>query len=58
MINKIDLLPHVDCSLERLAADSRAINPDLEIFEVSCKTGQGLEAWYGWLRERVKSKQG
>ncbi len=58
LINKIDLLPHVDCSLEKMVTDSRRINAGLHIFEVSCKTGQGLDGWYGWLREKVKEKKG
>jgi hydrogenase nickel incorporation protein HypB len=58
LINKIDLLPHVDCSLEKMVADSRKINVGLDIFEVSCRTGQGLEGWYEWLQEKVKAKRG
>lgn len=54
LINKIDLLPYVDCSLEKIKADSLKINPDMTIFQISCKTGEGLEGWYNWLRERVK----
>jgi len=56
LINKIDLLPYVDCSLEKIVEDSLKINPDLIIFPISCKTGEGLEDWYNWLRERVKAK--
>jgi len=57
LINKIDLLPYVDCSLEKIKADSLKINPDMTIFQISCKTGEGLEGWYNWLRERVKISQ-
>lgn len=57
LINKIDLLPYVDCSLEKIKADSLKINPDMTIFQISCKTGEGLEGWYNWLRERVKINQ-
>jgi len=53
LINKIDLLPYVDCSLEKMKEDSMKINPELQIFEISCKTGEGLDAWYRWLHERV-----
>ena len=56
LINKIDLLPYVDCSLEKIVEDSLKINPDLIIFPISCKTGEGLEDWCNWLRERVKAK--
>lgn len=57
LVNKIDLLPYVDCSLERIREDSLNINPDLDIFPVSCRTGDGLEAWYSWLREGVAEKR-
>jgi hydrogenase nickel incorporation protein HypB len=57
LINKIDLLPYVDCSIEKIRHDSLKINPDLIIFEVSCKTGQGLNPWYDWLRKEVKGKK-
>ncbi|MBW1912579.1 MAG: hydrogenase nickel incorporation protein HypB [Deltaproteobacteria bacterium] len=56
LINKIDLLPYVDCSLEKIVEDSLRINPDMTIFRVSCKTGEGLEEWYDWLRDRVKEQ--
>ena len=57
LINKIDLLPYVDCSVEKIRKESWKINPELKIFEVSCKTGQGLEGWYQWLREGVRAKK-
>ena len=57
LINKTDLLPYVDCSIEKIKEDSRKINPDIIIFEVSCKTGEGLEDWYDWLRNRVKAEE-
>jgi len=56
LINKIDLLPYVECSVEKIMKDSLNINPELTIFQVSCKTGEGLGAWVRWLRERVKEK--
>jgi len=57
LINKIDLLPYVDCSVEKIREDSLKINPGLAIFEVSCKTGEGLSGWYDWVRREVKSKK-
>jgi len=56
LINKIDLLPYVDCRVDRILKDSLNINPGLVVFQVSCKTGEGLEEWTRWLRERVKEK--
>lgn len=58
LINKIDLLPYVDCSLERIKEDSLKINPELHIFQISCKTGEGLDEWYEWLLERVNKREG
>jgi len=53
ILNKIDLLPHVDFDTTRCLADARRINPALECLQLSARTGQGLDAWYDWLRQRV-----
>ena len=55
LINKMDLLPYVDCRVEKIKEDSLKINPELTIFEISCKTGEGLEDWYKWLKEQVEA---
>jgi len=55
LINKIDLLPYVDCSIDRIKEESLKINPDLTIFDVSCKTGEGLDGWFDWLRKRAQA---
>jgi hydrogenase nickel incorporation protein HypB len=54
VINKIDLLPYVDCSVDNIRKAVSQLNRDMIIFEVSCKTGEGLEAWVSWLEEQVK----
>jgi hydrogenase nickel incorporation protein HypB len=54
VITKTDLLPYSDFNLERARQDATQINPAIEIFEVSCKTGRGLTAWCDWLRQQVK----
>ncbi len=56
LINKIDLLPHLDVSLDRIKEEALKINPHLVIFEVSCKTGEGLDRWYAWLQDAVKER--
>ena len=43
------------CSEEHTAIVFLKVNPDLTIFEVSCKTGEGLDAWYAWLKAQVKA---
>ena len=55
LINKIDLIPYLDCSLESFKKEALKVNPDLTVFEISCKTGEGLEAWCDWLRDQVKT---
>lgn len=57
ILNKTDLLPHVEFDVERAEKGARRLNPGLEIFETSCKTGDGLEAWYDWLRREVRAKK-
>lgn len=57
LINKIDLLPYLDCDVQRIKDGAARINPALEIFEVSCKTGEGLDAWYSWLKKIVKVRR-
>jgi hydrogenase nickel incorporation protein HypB len=49
LLNKIDLLPHLDFDVGRCVDFARAVNPDLQIFQTSATTGEGLESWYGWL---------
>jgi hydrogenase nickel incorporation protein HypB len=51
LLNKIDLLPHVEFDLERFRADALKVNPRLEIMPLSCKTGEGFESWLKWLEE-------
>ena len=50
VINKTDLLPYVDYDMDAVKRFARAVNPDLRIFEVSCRTGEGLDAWCDWLQ--------
>lgn len=49
VINKLDLLPYIDYDLEKVRRQALAINPHLHIFELSCRTGAGLDAWCDWL---------
>ena len=49
IVNKIDLLPYVDYDLAKAKRQALAINPHLRIFELSCRTGEGLDAWCEWL---------
>jgi hydrogenase nickel incorporation protein HypB len=53
IINKLDLLPYVEYNLEKVRRQVLAINPSLRIFEVSCRSGEGLDAWTRWLEGMV-----
>ncbi len=55
IINKTDLLPHLDFSLEDAIENVRHVNPDATIFQLSARSGEGLEAWYDWLRTQMAS---
>lgn len=55
IINKTDLLPHVDFDMQKAKRDALALNRNLHIFEVSCKTSDGLENWYRWLSSEIES---
>jgi len=55
IINKIDLLPYLKFDIEKLKDYARKVNPNLEFFEVSAYTGQGMEAWYNFLKKSLKS---
>lgn len=54
IINKIDLLPYVNSSIEEIKSNSKSINSALEVFEVSCKTSEGIEDWCNWLLTQIK----
>lgn len=53
IINKIDLLPYVNCNIGTLRANALRINPSLTVFETSCTTGAGIPAWCDWLKART-----
>jgi hydrogenase nickel incorporation protein HypB len=54
LITKMDLLPHLDFDLEEAKSSVAQIAPDAHVIEVSTKSGQGLEQWYGWIRAAKK----
>jgi hydrogenase nickel incorporation protein HypB len=53
LINKIDLLPYVNCDLAELKSNALRINPKLKVFETSCSTKQGVAEWCDWLEKQV-----
>ena len=54
MINKIDLLPHLQFDVEKLKEFALQVNPNLQFFEVSAYTGEGMSEWYDWLKLQKK----
>jgi hydrogenase nickel incorporation protein HypB len=57
VVNKTDLLGLSDFDMETAKRNALRINPDLLIFELSCRSGAGLDAWYGWLKGRVGDRK-
>jgi len=53
IINKVDLLPYVDFSIENFKSYGSRIHPQLPFFETSAKTGDGIDNWVNWIRESV-----
>jgi len=57
IINKTDLLPYVPFDLEKAKTYAWQVNPALKILELSCTSGQGLEEWYDWLKQKMPVPQ-
>ena len=56
VLNKCDMLPYFDFDLQAVEADYRAVNPEGPLFQVSCRTGEGMEALAGRLKSRIRSE--
>jgi len=57
IFNKIDLLPYTSFNMVTATADVLSIHPQIVLVRASCRTGEGLEDWYEWLRQQVKNKK-
>ena len=55
LINKIDLLPYIDCDVNRIRTEAKQLNPEQTIIEISCTTGQGLNDWCAWLEDQIRA---
>jgi len=53
VISKMDALPYFDFDMEACVQRAKALNPDIKIFPVSAKTGEGMDAWEAWLANAV-----
>jgi len=57
IINKIDMLDLCDFDMETVKKNALQINGGLKILETSCRSGEGLDEWYAWLKAFVREKQ-
>jgi hydrogenase nickel incorporation protein HypB len=57
VLNKIDLLGMVDFDIEKAKREAADINPDIEVIEVSCRTGAGLGSWTNWVERRIEESR-
>jgi len=55
IINKMDLLPHVDFDIAAFRRSITGLNPKVEVFQLSSKTGEGIEGWCSWILEQAKT---
>ena len=53
LVSKIDLAPYLDVDIERIITNVRSLNSKVKIIPVSAKTGEGLDIWFDWVREKV-----
>lgn len=53
IINKIDVLPYFDFDMDKVVEFAKMRNPDIKIFPISAKTGEGVDAWCDWLRAQA-----
>ncbi len=57
VINKMDLLPYIPFRMEFFRQGVEALNPGVITFPLSCRTGEGLDAWTGWILDQVRAFQ-
>ena len=56
ILNKIDLLPYLDYEKDLAVESIHKIHPNMPVFEMSAKTGDGFDAWIDWLKQQVSKK--
>ena len=55
ILNKIDLLPHLNFNVDDCIEYARTVNPDIKVFQLSAMTGEGMDDWYDWLKQEIAS---
>ena len=58
LLNKIDLLPYLDFDKEKAIDYIHQVHPQMPIFEISAKTGEGFGPWIEWLKNKIRTKSG
>jgi hydrogenase nickel incorporation protein HypB len=58
LLNKVDLMPYVNFDVREYASGLRKVTPDALLLQVSATTGEGMQAWYDWLRRRTPAPRG
>jgi hydrogenase nickel incorporation protein HypB len=56
LLNKIDLIPHLDADVDTYISRVREVNPGARILPVSARTGEGMSTWFDWLREFARPR--
>jgi len=54
ILNKTDLAPYTNVDMNKIKRDALSLNPAINIFEVSCRTGEGIGAWTAWLKAKAR----
>ena len=57
LLNKIDLVPHLDADVDTYISRVREVNPGATILPVSARTGEGMAAWFDWLRRFAATRE-
>jgi hydrogenase nickel incorporation protein HypB len=58
VINKVDLLPHLNIQVEDCIVNARKVNPNIQVLQVSATTGEGMDTWLDWLRHKAQTGLG
>jgi len=57
ILNKIDLLPHLEYDIEKVQREVEVLNSDCELLQVSAQTGEGIDEWIEWITTRLAEKR-
>jgi hydrogenase nickel incorporation protein HypB len=58
LVSKNDLAPLLDFDMDEFVSAVKGLNEKTEIYPISAKTGEGMEAWYSWLEKQLENRKG